>query len=139
MDAIGEFSVLTGNFPAEYGKSSGGVINAITKSGTNAIHGSAYEFIRNSAVDAKNYFDPPGPIAPFRRNQFGGSVGLPIKKDKLFFFADYEGLRQSLSSSNESITPTALARTEQACAPPNCKRPRWHTLHRKASLHRTAS
>jgi outer membrane receptor protein involved in Fe transport len=120
VDAIGEFSVLTGNFPAEYGKSSGGVINAITKSGTNAIHGSAYEFIRNSAVDAKNFFDPPGPIAPFRRNQFGGSVGLPIKKDKLFFFADYEGLRQSLSSSNKSITPTALARTGVVCAPPDC-------------------
>src|SRR5579862_3438629 len=120
VDAIGEFSVLTGNFPAEYGKSSGGIINAITKSGTNEIHGSAYEFMRNSAVDAKNFFDPPGPIAPFRRNQFGGSVGLPIKKDKLFFFADYEGLRQELSSSNKSITPTALARTGQVCAPPDC-------------------
>src|SRR5579872_941275 len=120
VDAIGEFSVLTGNFPAEYGKSSGGVINAITKSGTNAIHGSGYEFIRNSAVDAKNFFDPPGPIAPFRRNKFGGSIGLPIKKDKLFFFADYEGLRQALSSSNKSIVPTALARTGQLCAPPDC-------------------
>ncbi len=92
VDAIGEFSVLTGNFPAEYGKSSGGIINAITKSGTNQIHGSGYEFIRNSAADAKNFFDPAGPIAPFRRNQFGASVGLPIQKDKMFFFADYEGL-----------------------------------------------
>jgi hypothetical protein len=120
VDAIGEFSVLTGNFPAEYGKSSGGVINAITKSGTNQIHGSVYEFIRNSAVDAKNYFDPDGPIAPFRRNQFGASVGLPIQKDKMFFFADYEGLRQFVSSSNVAIVPTALARTGVLCAPPDC-------------------
>ena len=120
VDAIGEFSVLTGDFPAEYGKSSGGIINAITKSGTNEIHGSAYEFIRNSAVDAKNFFDAPGPIAPFRRNQFGGSAGAPIKKDKLFIFGDYEGLRQFVSSSNESIVPTALAKTGQLCAPPNC-------------------
>ena len=120
VDAIGEFSVLTGNFPAEYGKSSGGVINAITKSGTNELHGSVYEFIRNSAVDAKNFFDPPGPIPPFRRNQFGASGGLPIKKDKLFFFADYEGLRQFVSSSNKAIVPTALAKTGQLCAPPDC-------------------
>lgn len=120
VDAIGEFSVLTGNFPAEYGKSSGGVINAITKSGTNQIHGSGYEFIRNSAVDAKNYFDPSGPIAPFRRNQFGASVGLPIQKDKMFFFADYEGLRQFVSSTNVAIVPTALARTGVLCAPPDC-------------------
>ncbi|HET6145632.1 MAG TPA: carboxypeptidase regulatory-like domain-containing protein [Candidatus Acidoferrales bacterium] len=111
VDAIGEFSVLTGNFPAEYGKSSGGVINAITKSGTNQIHGSAYEFMRNSAADAKNFFDPAGPTPPFRRNQFGASVGLPIQKDKMFFFADYEGLRQFVSSTNVSNVPTALART----------------------------
>ena len=116
VDAIGEFSVLTGDFPAEYGKSSGGIINAITKSGTNEIHGSAYEFIRNSAVDAKNFFDnPTAPIAPFRRNQFGGSAGAPIKKDKLFIFGDYEGLRQFVSSSNKSIVPTALARTGVLC------------------------
>ena len=120
VDAIGEFSVLTGNFPAEYGKSSGGVINAITKSGTNQLHGSVYEFLRNSAMDAKNFFDPAGPIPPFRRNQFGASAGLPIQKDKWFLFVDYEGLRQSLSSSNVSIVPTALARTGQLCAPPNC-------------------
>lgn len=120
VDGIGEFSVLTGNFPAEYGKSSGGVINAITKSGTNQLHGSVYEFLRNSAMDAKNYFDPAGAIPPFRRNQFGASAGLPIQKDKWFLFADYEGLRQFLSSSNISIVPTALARTGVFCAPPDC-------------------
>ena len=82
VDSIGEFSVLTGNFSAQYGKSAGGIINAITKSGTNEIHGSAYEFLRNSAVDAKNFFDPAGPIAPFRRNQLEARWELPSKKTK---------------------------------------------------------
>src|SRR5579862_5907940 len=117
VDAIGEFSVLTGNFPAEYGKSSGGILNAITKSGTNELHGSAYEFLRNSAVDAKNFFDPPGPIAPFRRNQFGGSAGGPIQKDKMFVFGDYEGLRQSLSVSQVANVPSATARAGNLCDP----------------------
>ena len=114
VDSIGEFSVLTGNFSAEYGKSSGGVINAITKSGTNQLHGTAYEFIRNSAVDAKNYFDPENqPIPPFRRNQFGGSAGGPIQKDKMFVFGDYEGLRQFFSTSQVAKVPTTAARSGQ--------------------------
>jgi hypothetical protein len=97
VDAIKEFSVLTSNYSAEYGKTSGGVINAITQSGTDSFHGSAYEFIRNSAVDAKNYFDlHNAPIPPFKRNQFGGTVSGPIIKKRTFFFADYEGIRQSL-------------------------------------------
>ena len=74
VDAIQEFSVLTSNYSAEYGRTSGGVVNAITKSGTNSFHGDAYEFLRNSALDARNYFDP-ATIPEFRRNQFGGSVG----------------------------------------------------------------
>lgn len=94
VDAISEFSILTTNYSTAYGRASGGVVNATTKSGTNQLHGSAYEFLRNSALDAANYFDVQKP--PFRRNQFGASVGGPIKKDKLFFFANYEGLRQDL-------------------------------------------
>jgi hypothetical protein len=117
VDSIGEFSVLTGNFSAEYGKSSGGIINAITKSGTNQLHGTAYEFLRNSAMDAKNYFDAPGKIAPFRRNQFGASAGAPIQKDKMFIFADYEGLRQYLATSQSTNVPTETARAGNLCSP----------------------
>src|SRR5712672_3094513 len=97
VDAIQEFSVLTSNYSAEYGKPSGGVVHAITRSGTNQIHGSAYEFLRNSALDAKNFFeqDPTLPKASFKKNQFGGALGGPIIKNRTFFFADYEGVRQS--------------------------------------------
>jgi hypothetical protein len=109
VDAIEEFSVLTSNYSAEYGRTSGGVINAITRSGENRIHGDAYEFLRNSALDARNYFDGPT-IPPFRRNQFGGAVGGPIIKDRTFFFADYEGLRQSLGVTNLDTVPSADAR-----------------------------
>ena len=93
VDAIQEFTVLTANYSAEYGFTSGGVINAITKSGTNQFHGSAYEFIRNAALDSSDYLDA-GNKPPFVRNQFGGSGGGPIIKNKLFVFADYEGIRQ---------------------------------------------
>src|SRR6201998_4176478 len=92
VDAIQEFSVLTSNYSAEYGKTSGGVVNATTRSGTNSFHGSAYEFLRNSALDAANFFEQ-GQRSPFRRNQFGGAIGGPIIKDKTFFFVDYEGIR----------------------------------------------
>jgi hypothetical protein len=109
VDAVQEFSVITTNYAAEYGKTSGGVINAITRSGANAFHGSAYEFIRNSALDARNYFDGPS-IAPFRRNQFGGALGGPIVHDKAFFFFNYEGLRQALGVSQFDRVPSAAAR-----------------------------
>jgi hypothetical protein len=110
VDAVQEFSVITTNYSAEYGKTSGGVINAVTRSGTNHFHGSAYEFLRNSALDARNYFDGPS-IAPFRRNQFGGTVGGPIVHDKTFFFFNYEGLRQALGVSQVDRVPSAAART----------------------------
>lgn len=109
VDAIQEFSVLTTDYSAEYGKTSGGVINAITRSGTNKFHGDAYEFLRNSALDARNYFDGPT-VPPFRRNQFGAAIGGPIVKDKTFFFFNYEGLRQSLSSTQVDIVPSNNAR-----------------------------
>jgi hypothetical protein len=109
VDAIREFSVLTDTYSAQFGRASGGVVNSITKSGTNDLHGSAFEFIRNSALDARNYFDGLA-IPPFRRNQFGGALGGPIRKNKTFFFADYEGLREFRSLSFNSTTLSANAR-----------------------------
>jgi hypothetical protein len=109
VDAIREFSVLTSDYSAEYGRAAGGVINAISMSGTNTIHGTAFEFIRNSAADARNVFDG-ATVPPFRRNQFGGTVGGPIMKNKLFFFVNYEGLRQFLSQSFTSLTLSPNAR-----------------------------
>ena len=122
VDAIQEFSVITSNYSAEYGKTSGGVVNAITRSGTNTLHGSAYEFLRNSKFDAKNYFDDPTkPIPPFKRNQFGGTLGGRILKDRTFFFADFEAIRQSKGLPNLVIVPSDAARsgkvfTYAACA-----------------------
>src|SRR5207249_10624001 len=105
VDAIQEFSVLTSNYSAEYGKTSGGVINAITRSGTNGLHGSVYEFLRNSALDARNFFDG-ATIPPFKRNQFGASLGGPIHQDRTFFFGDYEGLRQSKGITAVDTVPS---------------------------------
>src|SRR5882724_8159921 len=109
VDAIQEFSVLTSNYSAEYGKTSGGVVNAITRSGTGAFHGSAYEFLRNSALDARNFFDGPQ-IPSFKRNQFGGSIGGPIIPKRTFFFADYEGIRQSKGITALTTVPSLDAR-----------------------------
>jgi outer membrane receptor protein involved in Fe transport len=111
VDAIQEFSVLTSNYSAEYGKTSGGVVNAITRSGTNQFHGSGYEFARNSALDTRNFFDPVGTKPPFKRNQFGGTFGGPIFKDKTFFFADYEAIRQS---KGISVLATVLSLADRA-------------------------
>ena len=119
VDAIQEFSVLTSNYSAEYGKTSGGVVNAITRSGTNDFHGSAYEFLRNSALDARNYFeDPTAGKAPFKRNQFGGGIGGPIVKNKTFFFADYEGIRQAKGISNVDFVPSTAALSGLLCSNP---------------------
>src|ERR1700728_2978765 len=104
IDAVREFNVLTDGYSAEYGKRAGGQVVVVTQSGTNALHGSAFEFLRNSDLDAKNYFDQ-GTIPPFRRNQFGGALGGPLKKDKLFVFGNYEGFRQSLALSNVTVVP----------------------------------
>jgi len=105
VDAVQEFSVVTSNAAADYGKTSGGVINAVSRSGSNAVHGAAYEFLRNSALDARNFFDR-STIPPFNRNQFGVNAGGPIRKDRTFVFADYEGLRQDLG---QTITATVLS------------------------------
>jgi outer membrane receptor protein involved in Fe transport len=109
-EALQEFRVDTSIAPAEVGRAGGGVVNTSSKSGSNDIHGSAFEFLRNSALDANTaYFNPltngkPTPKAPFKRNQFGGTIGGPILKNKLFFFGDYQGLRQSLPLGLEEAT-----------------------------------
>jgi hypothetical protein len=117
VDAIQEFSVLTSNYSAEYGFTSGGVINAITKSGTNSFHGSVYEFMRNSALDAKDRFEDPSPSNPtgvakgqFIRNQFGASAGWKVLKDKAFIFGAYEGLRQVKAVTQTGATMLPAAR-----------------------------
>lgn len=93
LDAISEFRVITSNFDAEYGEYSGGQISVVTKSGTNAFHGNVFNFLRNTDLDARNYFSPTRGV--FRQNQFGGTLGGPIRKDKLFLFVDYQGTRQT--------------------------------------------
>ena len=107
VDAIQEFTVVTSNATSDYGRTSGGVVSAVTREGTNKFHGTAYEFIRNSAFDAKNYFST-GP-APFKRNQFGGTIGGPIHKDKAFFFFNYEGLRQGRTTATIDTVPSPNA------------------------------
>jgi hypothetical protein len=93
LDSIAEFRIITSNFDAEYGEYSGGQISVITKSGTNEFHGNAFDFLRNTDLDARNYFSPTR--GAFRQNQFGGTFGGPMRKDKLFFFLDYQGTRQT--------------------------------------------
>ena len=109
VDAVREFSVLQDSYGAGYGKRPGAQVNIVTASGTNQLHGSAYEFLRNSALDARNFFDH-GDIPGFRRNVFGASLGGPIQKDKIFFFANYEGFRQNLGLSDLSLVPDNSSR-----------------------------
>ena len=110
LDSIDQFRVLTNNFDPEYGNYNGGMITVVSKSGSNAFHGNAFEFFRNTALDARGYFDPER--AAFKQNQFGGTIGGPIKHDKLFFFADYQGTRttQGVSTGNISV-PTLAERS----------------------------
>jgi Carboxypeptidase regulatory-like domain/TonB-dependent Receptor Plug Domain/TonB dependent receptor len=107
IEAIAEFSVLTNTYSAQFG-GNGAVVNAASKAGTNSFHGSAYEYFRNSALDARNFFDGSS-APPFRQNQFGGSVGGPIKKDKLFFFVNDEELRKALGQTVVALVPDANA------------------------------
>lgn len=108
IDAIAEFRVQTNLYPAEVGKTPGAVVNVITRGGTNSLHGSVFEFLRNDAVDARNYFATVGRRPELRQNQFGGSIGGPIKKDKAFFFADYEGLRIVQGTTTVNSVPSAF-------------------------------
>jgi hypothetical protein len=109
VEAIAEFQTLTGTYGSQYG-GNGSVINAVTRSGTNSFHGSAFDFLRNSQMDARNFFAIKAPPA-FRKNQYGGSVGGPVKKDKLFFFVNYEGIRQLLGGSSLITVPDNNARS----------------------------
>src|SRR5689334_859037 len=103
VEAIAEFSTQTSTYSAQFG-GAGAAINAVTKSGTNALHGSAFDFLRNSAMDARSFLDGPS-LPPFRQNQFGGRLGGPIKKDKAFFFVDYEGVRKGQGLTVPAFVP----------------------------------
>ena len=110
--AVQEFSVITTNYSAANGRAAGGIVNALTKSGTNKFSGTVYEYVRNDALDAANFFDDFNhvPKPTFVRNQFGASLGGPIRKNKTFFFADYEGLRSNEGVTTESFVPSAAVR-----------------------------
>ena len=111
IDAIQEFRVYTNSFSAEYGEALGGVVNLITKSGTNDFHGGLFEYFRNEKLDARNYFNvPPAPKPPYRLNQFGGSLGGRLVRDKLFFFGNYEGIRQRSGKTQSTFVPTQAFR-----------------------------
>ena len=110
LDSISEFRVLTNNFDAEYGNYSGGIVNVVTKSGANQMHGGAFEFLRNTDLDAKNFFSPERNV--FQQNQFGGTVGGPLVINRAFFFADYQGTRtvEGIDTGLISV-PSAANRT----------------------------
>src|SRR2546422_3319088 len=126
VDAIKEFKIVAATFSAEYGRASGAVVSAVTRSGTNELHGTLFEFLRNSAFDARTIFDledrdgdGKADLPAFRRNQFGGVLGGPIKKDKTFFFGGYEGFRQARSETTIAVVPTVPAqRGSLPCVPP---------------------
>lgn len=108
LDSLSEFRIITNNFDAEYGNFSGGQVNVVTKSGSNQIHGSAFEFYRGTQLNAENYFQQKGtPRPPYLQNIYGGTIGGPIRKDKVFFFADFQGTNQSIGTSENVQTYTA--------------------------------
>jgi len=111
VDALREFQVLTSGYSAEFGHGGGAIINAVTKSGSNELHGTAFEFLRNSSLDARNFFDMNSKQLPFQRNQFGGSLGGPIIKDRAFLFGSYEGLRRREGVPVLFSVPSPNART----------------------------
>ena len=111
VDAIQEFKIETNSPPAEFGRFNGGVVNLTTRSGGNTLHGTAFEFFRNESLNARNYFASTNPVKPkFRRNQFGGVIGGPIRQDRSFFFGDYQGQRQTIGRTVISTVPTTLQR-----------------------------
>jgi len=121
LDAIAEFKVQQNNYSAQYGQGAGTITQIVSKSGTNQFHGSLFEFLRNSDFDARNFFangpSSAGIVPPFRRNEFGGTFGGPIKKDKTFFFVQYAGLRQRLAEPYNNLVPTAAQRTGAVTVP----------------------
>ena len=109
VDAVREFNVLRDSYSAEFGKRPGGQVIIVTQSGSNQLHGAVFEFLRNNALDAPNFFDQ-GSAPPFQRNQFGASLGGPIQKDKTFLFGNYEGFRQNLHQTSVAFVPSAASR-----------------------------
>ena len=115
VETIREFNIISNGYSAEYGKHTGGVFNAVTKSGTNSLHGSAFEFLRNNKLDARNFFDRKTSLSDprlpaYKRNQFGGSLGGPVRKDRTFFFGSYEGLRERLGLTTFRLVPNLSVR-----------------------------
>ena len=110
LDSIQEFTVESDNVSAEFGRFNGGVVNVATRSGTNQIHGSLFEYLRNEDLNARNYFAPTGRKPEYRRNLYGGTLGLPILRDKLFFFGDYQGIKQAVGVTRISTVPTVAER-----------------------------
>ena len=110
LDSIAEFRILTSNFDAEYGDYSGGLVTVVTKSGTNSLHGDAFDYLRNTDLDARSFFDINRNA--FQQNQFGGTLGGPIRHDKVFFFTDYQGTRSNIGQSGGAIpVPSAAERS----------------------------
>jgi len=107
LDSISEFRIITSNFDAEYGNYSGGQINVVTKSGANQFHGEAFEFFRNTVLNGRNYFSPVGERGAFNQNIFGGYFGGPIKRDKVFFFGDFQGTKQTVGATKNFPVPSA--------------------------------
>src|SRR5712691_4805096 len=130
VDAVREYNVVTDTYGAEYGKRAGGQISIVTSSGTNQLHGELFEFLRNSAFDARNTFDSTVGTPPFKRHQFGAALGGPLKKDKLFLFGNYEAFRERLAVSSAQIVPGSCARqgllpnAAGVCAPVQGLQPR---------------
>ncbi|HKS71851.1 MAG TPA: carboxypeptidase regulatory-like domain-containing protein [Terriglobales bacterium] len=140
VDALQEFKIQTSSYSAEFGRSGGAVINAVTKSGTNSYHGNLFEFFRNSALDARNFFQTTGPKAPFKQNQWGGTIGGYIIKNKLFWFGDYQGTSINNPRPIFSTVPTAAERMGDFSAPgeptiydPNTYNPATNTRQSFAS------
>ena len=118
VETVREFQVLINNYSAEYGRSSGGIVTAVTRSGTNSLRGAAFEFLRDETFDAKNYFDDPdAEKPPLDRNQFGGYLGGPIVREQTFFFGSYEGLRQDRGSTSISRVPSRATRNRADITP----------------------
>ncbi|HEY6339883.1 MAG TPA: carboxypeptidase regulatory-like domain-containing protein [Bryobacteraceae bacterium] len=119
LDTISEFKVQSGDYSAEYGRASGAYINIVTKSGTNHFHGTAFEFLRNDSLDARNFFQLPGQPAPIRFNNFGGNLGGPIRRNTTFFFANYEASRQSVGivGSGTELSIQGMAQAAPAVQP----------------------
>ena len=110
LDSIQEFTVESNNVSAEFGRFNGGVVNLSTRSGTNELHGSLFEYLRNEDLNARNYFAPTGRKPEYRRNLYGGTIGLPILKDRLLFFGDYQGIKQLIGTTRISTVPTLAER-----------------------------